>query len=158
MGTDRSDDATLNFDVIAYRGDLVASRNGWIADEKKRGGVITQVPGGFFHGIMAARYGTAPPFAYELPPIWLLIVDGIDTATLEFLDWANYQGVAEAAENQRQGLVDLVTGAGKAAGDLAAGLPSLVKWSAIGLVAVVGLAALQLLPRSNPRRSSSRRR
>ncbi len=153
MGFSRDDDAGLNFDVIAYRGAPVATFDGWRADVKSRGGTVAQVPGGFFHDVKAARFGYAVPYVYELPPIWLLVWDGIDVSVAEFQQWVNYQGIAEEAENQRQSLEDLVTGAGKAGGALVAGLPSLVKWGAIGLTAIVGLELLRTLaPAHNPPR------
>ena len=40
---------------------------------KSRGGVVTQaVPEWFFQNSDAARLGSAPPFVYELQPIWLI--------------------------------------------------------------------------------------
>ena len=48
-------DSGTNFEVITYRGGYVWTRDQWIADAKGRGGVITRVPGGFFHDVEAAR-------------------------------------------------------------------------------------------------------
>jgi len=145
LGDEGYGDAEGNyFDVIAYRGGIVGSRDGWIRDEKARGGVITQVPGGFFHGIMAARFGSASPYAYELPPVWLLVIDGIDTGTDEFLSFMNYQGVAEEAENQRQDIVDIID---KAPGVIV----STTKWLAIAGVAAVALVVLSYVPHPSRR-------
>lgn len=164
MATDRNDSAALDFDLIAYRGSPVATFDGWRADVKSRGGGVTQVPGGFFVGVKAARFGSSKPYVYELPPVWLLVWDGVDVATYEFLEWADYQGISAAAENQRQdvenigrGVARVVTGAGKIAGDVGAGLPTALKWGAIGLAAVLGLQLVKTLaPRRNPPRRRRR--
>lgn len=133
----------VEFDLIPYRGRIVASLNGWIADVKSRGGVVTQIPGGFFEGIKGARFGSSVPYVYELPPVWLLVSDGIDTAAYEFLDFFHYTDVAEAADNQMQGLVDMIDTAGTVVG----GIPSTLKVVAIGAVALLGIMALSYLPR-----------
>lgn len=134
------DDDSSSFDVILYRGAIVASQAGWIADAKARGGVITQVPGGFWHGLKASRFGSAPPYTYELPPVWLLVWDGVDVGTDEFLNLVNYSGVAEYADNQTQGLVDLAKGAGAL---ISSDTIKYAAWVAVGLVA---LKALDFLP------------
>lgn len=141
------DDDSSSFDVILYRGAIVASESSWIADAKARGGVITQVPSGFWHDVKAARFGSSPPYTYELPPVWLLVWDGVDLATDEFLSLVNYSGVAAEAENQKQGFTDMVTGAA----NLVTGVPSALKWAAVGVLGLVALKALDVLPRGRAR-------
>lgn len=126
----------LDFDVIAYRGAMVASRDAWLADIKSRGGVFTRVPGGFFHDASAARFGAAPPYTYELAPAWLLIWDGVDVATDEFLSLVHYQDVITSDDNQLQQLAT-VAHAASSAGDLLQYLPWMI--GALFLVNVVGL-------------------
>jgi hypothetical protein len=148
---DISDSPSLNFEVIAYRGEPVFSRDAWVKDEKARGGVIVQVPDGFFHGIMAARFGDRPPFVYELPPVWLLVADGVDAATYEFLDWMDWQGIAETNYNQVKAIADIATGAGRTTSNLVASLPSLLKWAAIGLGAIAVVEVVRTIaPRKSP--------
>jgi hypothetical protein len=141
-GFDQSDDATLDFDVIPYRGSPVATFDGWRADATARGGTITQVPGGFFANFKAARFGSTVPYVYELPPVWLLALDGVDVADQEVLSWFDYQGIATDADNQLQALHDLLTTAPGKLGDVVTSIPSILKWSAVGLIALVVLSAL----------------
>lgn len=159
-GFDQSDDGTLDFDVIAYRGNPVATFDGWRSDAEGRGGVVTQVPGGFFNGVKAARFGGHVPYVYELPPVWLLVWDGIDVADNEFLSWIDYQGIAENADNQLQAVADILKKTPDVIGKTVSAIPVALKWAAVGLLAIVALELLgQLpkLPRMNPPRRRRRR-
>jgi hypothetical protein len=136
------------YDVTLYRGAIVGSRAAWVADAESRGGVITQVPGGFWHDIECARFGDAPPYLYELPPVWLLVWDGVDVATQEFLELVDYTGIAEAADNQRQDVANIGTGAAGAVNGLFHDAPAVLKYAAIGGVALLALNLLSRVPRN----------
>lgn len=99
---------TDNFQVIWYRGATVATRDGWIADAKGRGGVITQVPGGFFHDVPAARFGTAAPYVYELAPAWLLTFDGLQYAVDELTRRLGIDDALSNAAAQAQPAADTI--------------------------------------------------
>jgi hypothetical protein len=142
---DESDDPSLTFDVIGYRGAAVASEAGWQRDVKSRGGVITRVPGGFFQDLEAARFGTAVPYAYELQPIWLLVWNGVDVASDQFLRWADYQAIAVNADNQLQALRDLLDTATGAAKGAVTAIPTAIKLAGVGLGLVVGFELLRAL-------------
>jgi hypothetical protein len=132
------------YSVIAYRGAMVASRDGWIADLKSRGGILTKVPGGFFHDIDAARFGSAAPLVYELPPLWLMVWMVPDLAADEIRRFFDEQGILESAENQITDVANVAhavknvgAGAGAAADLLVKFLPWLIYILAIGAVVYV---------------------
>jgi hypothetical protein len=122
-----------DFDVIPYRGNAVATRAGWLADVKSRGGVGTRVPGGFWHDIEAGRFGSAPPYVYELPPVWLLVSSGIDVASDEFSRVIGTNDAIYNADNQLR--------------SMASGITSVVKYAAIGVLGLVALNLLSFAPR-----------
>lgn len=126
------------FDLTPYRGAIVVSRSGWAADVTGRGGVVTQVPDGVLAGLEAGRFGTSPPYLYELPPLWLMVSDGIDITTDAINELYLDSGILESDQNQ----IDQVKAVGTAASNVVGSIPTIVKW---GAIAVIGLVALNVL-------------